>query len=79
MSTKKKIKAVFIAKTTKEAKLLSKAEDMALFIYSLDNIRRKHLKYSSYSDEIEDVLETVFEDINEAICNYNIVIEDLID
>lgn len=79
MSTKNKIKAVFIAKTNKEAKLLSKAEDMASFIFELSNIRRKYLKYGDYSEEVFDALEKVFDDIRGALGSSNIIIDDLID
>lgn len=80
MSTKKIMpKAIFLAKTAKDVKLLTKAEDMANFIFELENIRRKYLKYGDYSEEVFETLENVFDDIRGALDSNKIIIDDLIE
>jgi len=72
-------KAIFIASNSKEAKLLSKAEDLAFFITDILDIRRSINKYEDWDDKEYNGAEKVFNRILERMNNRNIVISDLID
>ena len=71
-------KAVFIASNSKEAKLLSKAEDLAFFVSDILNLRRTIVKYEDWDDKELNGAEKVLDRIVEAMNNRNIVLDDLI-
>lgn len=73
------ISAIFFAKDDMEAKMYSKAKDMAIFIHSLDNLHRKYSKYmDNLTEDQEEIIEKIFSDIFKLKEDNNIVVEDII-
>ena len=67
----------FETKDEKEALRIIKSLDMASVLFELSNIRRKYIKYGDLSEEQDEAVEKVFQDIFEEVSDKGLVIEDL--
>jgi hypothetical protein len=72
-------KAIFIARDSKEARLFSKAEDLAFLVGDILDIRRSIEKYEDWPEAEYEGADKVFSRILEAINHRNIVLSDIID
>lgn len=69
----------FETKDAKEALRIVKSFDMACVLFELGNIRRKYIKYEDLSEEQDEAVERVFEDIFEEVNKRCLVIDDLLE
>lgn len=69
----------FETKDAKEALRIVKSLDMACVLFELGNIRRKYIKYGDLSEEQDEAVEKVFQDIFEEINKKGLVIDDLLE
>ena len=69
----------FETKDAKEALRIVKSLDMACVLFELGNLRRKYIKYGDLSEEQDEAVEKVFQDIFEEINKKGLVIDDLLE
>ncbi len=61
-----------------EATRITKSLDMACFIHDLMNIRRDFLKYADLTRTQSKMAEKIFDRINDAMNDNNIVVDELL-
>lgn len=79
MNNNEQPKATFIAYDNLEVKRYSKALDLALFVFSLSQLRRTIEKYEDWDDQKQAGADEVFDRISGLLNQYNIVVEDILE
>lgn len=72
------MKHIFKTEDQIEAKRIVKSLDMVACLDEIANtIRRRHVKYSDYNEEQQEVAEKIFDEINTSLNEFSINLDEL--